>query len=353
MKKMFILVLSMLVILAFVENTHAIDEIDSVATLISENIDLFNLPVEDGKEETYFTQTQYIVPIFDESKSEIGTLITFDDNDGYFMYSKDNVILEYNYHEGFPLDLSKYPEGIVKDMNGYYSLRGKLIYSIELPLYGAGVNFQDKIFYRHNNADFNKKTRHLLYELDKKYQTPVNISLAQWGNWDTHSTDQEGNSCGPIALANLLWTYKTMGIVDLTKGSTNSKVLAERLKPYLSYNETFGTNPLNIVPGMNDFLRNTGYAIDSIDVTNGIQDNLNNGPIVGLYSSATIWETAHLVLVTGKGRSLYKTILWVDFYTSWDITNTWHDKSADGKPPTYKYWVDNQYIWGGWKLVQV
>lgn len=57
------------------------------------------------------------------------------------MYSKDNVILEYNYYEGFLLDLLKYFEGIVKDMNGYYSLRGKFIYFIELLLYGVGVNF--------------------------------------------------------------------------------------------------------------------------------------------------------------------------------------------------------------------
>lgn len=54
MKKMFILVLSMFVIFVFVENIYVIDEIDSVVILIFENIDLFNLFVEDGKEEIYF-----------------------------------------------------------------------------------------------------------------------------------------------------------------------------------------------------------------------------------------------------------------------------------------------------------
>lgn len=193
----------------------------------------------------------------------------------------------------------------------------------------------------------------MLFELDRSYITATNTSLTQWNNWNTHSTYQGPyNTCGPIALANLLWTYKTMDIVDLTKGASSSAALAETLKSYLSYNDDFGTNPLNIVPGMNNFLKNTGYAIDYINVVNGIQNDLYNGPIVGLYSSATIWETAHLVLVTGKGRSLYQRILWVDFYTSWDITNTWETKNSNGTPE-YKYWVDNQYIWGGWKLVQL
>lgn len=61
-----------------------------------------------------------------------------------------------------------------------------------------------------------------------------------------------------------------MGIVDLIKGFINFKVLVERLKFYLSYNEIFGINLLNIVFGMNDFFRNMGYVIDFIDVINGI-----------------------------------------------------------------------------------
>lgn len=142
MKKIFILVLSLLTTLTFVDNTYATESIDSIASVISENMDLFNLPVEGGKEHTNFQSTQHIVPVYDLNKVKAGTLITFDDNDGYFiMYSNDNTILEYDYTQGFPVDLSNHLNGIVKDNDGYYDLQGKLIYSIEMPLYGGGVNF--------------------------------------------------------------------------------------------------------------------------------------------------------------------------------------------------------------------
>ena len=91
-----------------------------------------------------------------------------------------------------------------------------------------------------------------MFELDAPYSSLTNTSSTTWGNWDTHSTYQGPyNTCGPVALANLLWTYKIRGI-DLTQGASSSSDLVEIIKPYVNYSDNYGTNPINMT-GINNF----------------------------------------------------------------------------------------------------
>ncbi|MGI6359784.1 MAG: hypothetical protein ACOX02_01915 [Acholeplasmatales bacterium] len=325
------------------------------AQAIAENIDVFNEEIEGIKPKTYFTSVEYIVPVYDFQKEEIGTLLIFNDNSGYFMFDKENYVLAYDYSDGIPLSNAEFSNGVVYFNKMFYPYKeaifNKSKYYPDIDLENQIKGFiVDDIFHFHCSPDFNKKRRELLNDFDPQYATLTYTVGTNWKNKVTQSSNQEENDCGPLALANLLWTYKINGGPDLTNGATSSENLAVSLYSSLGY--TVG-HPLwpQRVTDLNNYLAGTGYKIRSIDVSNGISDDLAIAPIVGLYSSAKVVSTAHYALVTGKGKSLYKKILGISFWTSWDIINTWYDMNYTiNGYIARKYWVDNKYIWYGWAL---
>lgn len=101
-----------------------------------------------------------------------------------------------------------------------------------------------------------------------------------------------------------------------------------------------------------NYFSSTGYYLDYTDVTNGIADTLATTPLIGYYLDvANAGFNGHFALVTGKGKSVYQKIMWMTFYTHWDITNTWFDKNSTSNGYLdCKYWIDNQYIMFGFVL---
>ena len=311
---------------------------------INANIGEFNKSSKDeDKEETDFESVTREYAVKGDGE-EIGRLLVFDDNKGYIVISKENAIMDHNYLRG--LDNLSACDGEYLEYNGfeYLSPSGKVVHTKVKRNASGGVIEDD--FYWHSNTTFNNKTRYLEQDLDPSYSTLTNTSSAVFHNKTTWSTDQEENDCGPLALANLLWTYKINNVVDLTMGATSSADLAYSLRSYLNYNPVTGVIFSDMLYGDNYF-SSTGYYLDYTNVINGISDTLATTPLIGAYSHVD----GHIVLVTGKGKSVYKKILGINFYTYWDITNTWYDRSSQiNNRPLCKYWVDNQYITMGFVL---
>ena len=318
----------------------------SLKELINSNISEFN-KMTDGcdKEETFFEKVSKDFVVTNEGKN-IGHLLVFDDNQGYITISNENVILDHNYSRG--LDNIEFCTDSFLEFDGvsYSSSDDKVVHQKVNPNAYAGTIEND--FYWHADSSFYvPKTRYLEQDLDPSYSTPTSTIDATFHNKTTWSTYQGSDpDCGPLALANLLWTYKLNGVVDLTMGATSSSSLAYSLRSYLNYNSTYGVIFTDMLYG-DDYFSSTGYYLDYTNIANGISDTLSTTPIIGAYSHVD----GHFALITGKGKSVYKVILGIKFYTYWDITNTWHDRT-DKVNGYYccKYWVDNQYLAYGFVL---
>ena len=122
-------------------------EIDFSAKIISENIEVFNEPVKDIKPQTNFKKVDFVIPVLSYDQSEIGTAILFDNNEGYFMFDKNNNVLGYNYYNGLPIDVTKHKNGIILDDNMILSIKEPR----EISNHDAGVRGlfygYDDIFY--------------------------------------------------------------------------------------------------------------------------------------------------------------------------------------------------------------
>ena len=300
---------------------------------ISNNIDVFNKKSEDGtKEETFFSKatSYYNIMSWDDDKIA-GTMVVFDNNNGYITISNDYYLVDYDYNQGFELI------GENKNSRNIYYLAHMYSFSKELLIKAVeahGSSIYDE-FYWHGDYDWaSEKTRYLLNEYDSFYTTQVNTSIAYYKNKTTWSTTQGSNNyCGAFALANLLWTYKYNQVLDITGGATTSYALAWTIKEVVG--DTASTSDMLNVNSL-PFIASTGYYIDYwTDLVNP----LDTAPVVTLYNQGL---PGHYALVTGKGESLYGTFLWMNIYTNWDITNTWHDRfSYNGNYLACKYWVDH------------
>lgn len=327
----------------------------SLKEIISNNIDIFNLPEENGKVRTYFNEVSSSLDVYDKNKNKFGEIIIFDNNEGYLFYSLNNEIIKESYDEGIPFSYQELKEKVIYSNNCYMDMSYNVIYDLSISQnYAGGLNEK---FHSHVDESFTKeKNRIMLTEWDSKYYTKVDIESCKFKNKITWSTEQ-GNTlhCVQIAFANLFWTYKINNIVDLTNNAASSSELEKMLTKYLEYDNATGTKVLSI-PNITNYIKehypDSGYYIDYIDVTNGISDNLKIAPIVGSYSYN---NEGHAVLVTGKGKSLHKKVLGVSIWTSWDIVNSWSGYNTPyvingNLYPSYKYWIDNQYIYWGFAL---
>jgi hypothetical protein len=311
---------------------------------INANIEEFNkASVAEDKEVTDFKMVTRDYVVTNEGK-EIGQLLVFDNNKGYVVISNENSIIDHNYAKG--LDNIYSYDGQSLEYNGfeYLSPTGFVVHTKANRHVSGGSIVDD--FNWHASTSFNSKVRYLEQDLDSSYSTLTNTTNAVFHNKTTWSTTQNENDCGPLALANLLWTYKINNVVDLTMGATSSSSLAYSLRSYLNYDPNTGVAFTDILYGDNYF-SSTGYYLDYTNVVNGIADTLATTPLIGAYSHGD----GHFALVTGKGKSVYKKILGINFYTYWDITNTWSSRYSyqDGYLKC-KYWVDNQYITMGFVL---
>ena len=315
--------------------------------LINENIDLFNQENEAfDKKETSFSYLRNIIEIKDISRiNSIGKILIFDSNEGFLFVSNDYEVLIEEYEHGFP-DAYSESETLFFDGLSFFDDNMNVAFVKNHSLYGGDVT---EAFHSHYDSTFTSaKTRSLLSEWDPQYATLTDTTNSTYNNKTTWSTYQsEGYNCGPLAIANLLWTYKNNNVVDLTQGYLTSSSLSSALESYCHCSSNNGTTFYDML-GVNDFLTN-GYTLDYIDVANGVADNLSISPVIGLYSYNL--NDGHFSLITGKGRSVYQKVLWMTFYTSWDIVNTWYSRNNYfGNYPRCKYWVDNQYITFGYCL---
>lgn len=316
----------------------------NLASFINANMTVFNKSFPNcEKEKTYFTSVTKDLIVKSDGK-EIGHLLVFDNNQGYITISNDMVVLDHNYSHGLDNLKECFASSLNYDGSNYYSEVGTLIHSKSPHLYGGNSIVDD--FYWHADVSFtSQKVRTLEQDLDGSYSTRTDTSNAVFHNKTTWSTSQiDDQECGPLALANLLWTYKINNVVDLTMGAETSYDLAYSLRDYVNYSPTSGVYFSDILYGDNYF-SSTGYYLDYTNVVNGISDTLSTTPLIGFYSHH---NTGHFALVTGKGNSVYTVIFGIKFYTYWDITNTWDDRcNYNGEYLGCKFWVDNQYIlWG-------
>ncbi len=322
-------------------NTIDLNKHQSLKDIINQNISRFNKKSSNElKEETEFSSVTSEHVITNAHNETIGTLLVFDNNNGYIFVDENNYIRDSNFAHGLSDWDPHYYGEIIFDAAAYRKQNGEIIHRVdEGPGIGGSV---EGAFYWHADESFvTSKTRNLLHDWDSEYATPTNKTNAVFGGKTTWSTYQDGApDCGTLAIANLLWTYKLNGVIDLTRGAASSRILADALRPYVNYDEEDGIYVDDLLNADNYFV-GTGYYFDYCDVTNGISDTMEIAPLIGLYRKD---NQGHFALVTGKGQSLYKKILGISFYTSWDITNTWYNYNTSQTYFSHKYWVDNQYI---------
>lgn len=311
---------------------------------INGSIDVFNAGLADEeKQETNFKRVSKSYQVFDVYGDYIGETVVFDENSGYLFVDKDYNVKKESFDSGIDDYIFRAKTNVLFYQQSNFYLTKEEALSSVCEIYGS-ISSVDDMFFGHRDSNFtSQKTRNILQELDSWYPTLTDTSLATYYGKQTWSTYQSGNDCGPLAIANLLWTYKINGIVDLTNNATSSADLAQQLQSYVSYNSSLGTMIWNVT-GSSSFFGNSGYYIDYTNVANGIASTLTSAPIVGFYYAGNV---AHYALVTGKGRSIYKHIFGINLYTSWDIVNCWENVSYY-RPD--KYWVDNQYIYFGYVL---
>lgn len=330
-----------------------------IADLISNNMSEYNKAEPGGKPATNFERISKKLEVLDFKRRNIGEILIFDDNKGFIFYSNDYFIIKESYENGLPFDYRKIEEDkVIYDNNSFMNLSSDILFSSKID--ASGNNPSGYHFYSHTDSAFtSSKERIMLTEWDYQYNTLTSNLSCDYENKTTWSTYQgDSGHCCQLALANLLWTYKVNGVIDLTNNASSTSELELQFTQYLLYNDSFGTWELS-VPNVNHYFDtyypNLGYHIDYINVANGISDNLESAPLIGYYNDGTISGDGHFVLVTGKGKSLFQKILGIKFWTSWDIVNTWYDQSSSMvingiSYPKYKYWIDNQYINFGYAL---
>jgi len=333
-----------------------------IADLISGNMSEYNKAEPGGKPATKFERISKKLEVLDFKRKNIGEILIFDDNKGFIFYSNDYFIIKESYENGLPFDYRNIEDDkVIYDNNSFMNLSFDVLFSSKIE--ASGNNPSGYHFYSHTNSTFtSSKERIMLTEWDYQYNTLTSTSSCEYADKITWSTYQGDSAhCCQLALANLLWTYKVNGIIDLTNNASSASELELQFTQYLLYDDSFGTWELS-VPNVNQYFNthypNSGYHIDFINVANGISDNLESAPLIGYYNDGTINGNGHFVLVTGKGKSLFQKILGIKFWTSWDIVNTWYDQSSsiiigEISYPAHKYWIDNQYINVGYALKNI
>ena len=314
--------------------------------IVNTNIDLFNQESKDGQKPTthYQNVTDYYEILSPYSDKTVGTLLIFDHDKGYVSISNERCIMDSNYESGINLVGNRKNSKTIYYLAHTYSFNKELLFEKTSSISGGSIY---DYFYWHSDSTWtSEKTRYMQLETDSSYLTLVNTSNVTYRNKLTWSTYQGDNSyCGAFALANLIWTYKINYVVDLSGGVSTSSYLASAFETQVPSNAS-ASQMLNV----NTFFSETGYYIDYCNIVDGIEDTLVDAPLIVLYNPETLLS-GHYALVTGKGRSLYQTIFWIDFYTSWDIVNTWSDRySTNGNYYSCKYWIDNQYASFGYVL---
>lgn len=332
------------------------NESKSIATLIKDNISEFNSAQRSrGKQETNFNSVTKILEVKNEVSKSIGELIIFDDNKGYLFVGEGNYIRDHNYNHGFDqniIDLNM--DYLIFDGNNYYDDKLNLLHTRVKNLAGSGTR---ELFHWHaDNAFMTEKDRELLTELSPQYDTLAKVTSSSFfGNKIMWSHEQDGNDCAQLAISNLLWTYKMNNVISLPSYCNTYTYLLQEVYNYVPLDVGPGnaTSTISITDINNMFDNNVyscNYRIDYAIVSDGISDELEYGPVIGFYTDNIINE-GHFALVTGKGRSVYKKILGIPLYTSWDIVNTWYEYGElDEGYLRHKYWIDNQYIFNAWEL---
>ena len=310
----------------------------NIFEVINNNISIFNEESEDGtKPKTnYKTVTNFYTVYSPFDSSKIGVLLIFDVDKGYLSIDNNYHILDSNYYSGISLVGEKKHVDSIYYFNHEYSFeRDKLLEKVTLKA-GSVVDY----FHWHSDSSWtSEKQRNLLLEHDSYYATLVDTTQATYYGNTTWSTYQAASGpCGSIAVANLLWTYKINNSVDLTGGVSSSYYLSTAISMFVPDNACFyELNDIN-----DSLLSGTGYSLDYISNTSAISTFLTHAPVIALYNASS--NDGHYALVTGEGESLYKTILWINLYTTWDIVNTWYDRySYNSGYLSCKYWVDRQY----------
>ncbi len=320
-------------------------DIFQLGDLIDENINKFNEST-DEKEETFFSSVTSTINVYDlNNESFLGVMIIFDQNSGYLFVNKDFELIDHNYEHGLT-NYDSSSEILYYDTTSYYDVDKVSIYKRDFNSYSRS-DISSK-FHWHADEDFmSAKSRYLISDFDSSYTTLAINDNTAYKNKVTWSTYQgSNNNCAPLAIANLLWTYKVNNVVDLTNGASSASVLASNLESYVGYTSS-GTLDANI-PNASDYFSGTGYYISSCNVVNGISDTLGTAPLIACYHE-TIITTGHTVLVTGKGYSIYNSFF--NIKTSWDICNTWYGRyTYSSGYLRCKYWVDNEYITSGYAL---
>ena len=317
----------------------------SMETIINNNINVFNKKqVFEGKQETDFKKITKTIIVHDYEDNDIGKVLVFDNNKGYLFVDHNNGIRKESFSEGLPQRIYTTRKDHVYYYYSVFYLSLDELKSDVKEHYGKGVANH---FYSHHDSTFvSEKTRTLLNDLDYEYNTGTDKSSAVFYNNYTWCTTQTANDCGPLAIANMLWSYKISNVVDLTNGALTSAALSSALESYVSYDPVTGTSTSNICNASNYF-SGSGYYISALNAFSGsIESILTESPIIGFFWAD---NEGHFALITGRGRSVYKKIFGINFYTNWDIVNTWVATSTPNRPD--KYWVDNQYFNDGFVLM--
>ena len=146
----------------------------SLKEIISNNIDIFNLPEENGKVRTYFNEVSSSLDVYDKNKNKFGEIIIFDNNEGYLFYSLNNEIIKESYDEGIPFSYQELKGKVIYSNNCYMDMSYNVIYDLSISQnYAGGLNEK---FHSHVDESFTKeKNRIMLTEWDSKYYTKVDI----------------------------------------------------------------------------------------------------------------------------------------------------------------------------------
>ena len=155
--------------------------------------------------------------------------------DGYLTSDYDNNIIDQNFK--CYIDKKILDSDDISYKNNMYFSDGEIVITKNTCITGESDVSDD--FYYHADQEFvDKKERFLNYELDSNYSTKTTInSDTIFKNKIIWSTYQTGGDCGPLALANLLWTYKVNNIIDLTKNCKDLQALADLIQPFVNYNK--------------------------------------------------------------------------------------------------------------------
>jgi hypothetical protein len=276
-----------------------------------------------------------------------GYLVSFDK--GYIGYSVENSVL--------CMDVSESPflvngEDHFEMMDGQIgSWENGVFYNVK----GAKIGKEGIV--GGNTGVFASDLYHPITDVINYNNFSVSSAIAQipflkarynsssWGTYSPICIYQDDKSdCGACASADLLYTYKLSGKVNLTKGEAVTAMRGELDVDEKWENNIFGDGiiPADMVSGFNNFVTNADY-----NLVGGYYDSTK--PAIGCFSSLDIAHTGHYAVIVGKGQSDY----WWIFKSYWDIVETWIQNyyayndfpiSWDSSNYSCFYVVDNQYL---------